>query len=80
MLGSVVGVVGTLQATEVLKELTGTGESLAGRLLLYDAKEPRFETVRIGWDPENPLTGENPTIHDLSDDVEAAPTCAAQSE
>ncbi|HYD15006.1 MAG TPA: molybdopterin-synthase adenylyltransferase MoeB, partial [Hyphomicrobium sp.] len=47
VLGSVVGVVGTLQATEVLKELTGVGESLAGRLLLYDAKEPRFETVRV---------------------------------
>jgi adenylyltransferase/sulfurtransferase len=66
VLGAVVGVVGTLQATEVIKELTGVGESLAGRLLLYDAKEPRFETVRVAWDPENPLTGTNPTIADLS--------------
>ncbi len=66
VLGSVVGVIGTLQATEVIKELTGIGESLAGRLLLYDAKEPRFETVRVAWDPENPLTGQNPTILDLS--------------
>lgn len=66
VLGAVVGVVGTLQATEVIKELTGVGESLAGRLLLYDAKEPRFETVRVAWDPENPLTGTNPTIIDLS--------------
>ncbi|HYD14884.1 MAG TPA: adenylyltransferase, partial [Hyphomicrobium sp.] len=66
VLGSVVGVVGTLQATEVLKELTGVGEGLAGRLLLYDAKEPRFETVRVAWDPENPLSGLNPTILDLS--------------
>jgi molybdopterin/thiamine biosynthesis adenylyltransferase len=66
VLGSVVGVMGTLQATEVLKELTGAGESLAGRLLLYDAKEPRFETVRVAWDPENPLTGSAPTIVDLS--------------
>lgn len=80
VLGSVVGVVGTLQATEVLKELTGTGESLAGRLLLYDAKEPRFEIVRIGWDPENPLTGENPTIHAISDNAEPAVTCTARSE
>lgn len=66
VLGAVVGVVGTLQATEVIKELTGVGESLAGRLLLYDAKEPRFEIVRVAWDPDNPLTGTNPTIADLS--------------
>lgn len=66
VLGSVVGVVGTLQATEVIKELAGVGEGLAGRLLLYDAKEPRFETVRVAWDPENPLTGLKPTIVDLS--------------
>jgi molybdopterin/thiamine biosynthesis adenylyltransferase len=66
VLGSVVGVVGTLQATEVVKEIAGVGESLAGRLLLYDAKEPRFETVRVAWDPDNPLTGRAPTIHDLS--------------
>lgn len=66
VLGAVVGVIGTLQATEVLKELAGVGEGLAGRLLLYDAKEPRFEMVRVAWDPENPLTGEAPTIVDLS--------------
>ena len=66
VLGSVVGVIGTLQATEVIKELTGFGETLAGRLLLYDAKEPRFETVRVSWDSDNPLTGHAPTILDLS--------------
>ncbi|WP_072396318.1 HesA/MoeB/ThiF family protein [Hyphomicrobium sp. CS1GBMeth3] len=66
VLGSVVGVLGTLQATEVIKEITGVGETLAGRLLLYDAKEPRFETVRVAWDPDNPLTGRTPTIRDLS--------------
>lgn len=66
VLGAVVGVIGTLQATEVVKEITGVGESLAGRLLLYDAKEPRFETVRVAWDPDNPLTGRAPSIRDLS--------------
>jgi molybdopterin/thiamine biosynthesis adenylyltransferase len=66
VLGSVVGVIGTLQATEVVKEITGAGGSLAGRLLLYDAKEPRFETIRVAWDPDNPLTGSNPTLHDLA--------------
>lgn len=74
VLGSVVGVVGTLQATEVLKELIGVGEGLAGRLLLYDAKEPRFEMVRVAWDPENPLTGTHPTIRDLG--AHAAPAAA----
>jgi adenylyltransferase/sulfurtransferase len=66
VLGSVVGVIGALQATEVIKELTGVGDSLAGRLLLYDAKEPRFETMRVAWDPDNPLTGRAPAIVDLS--------------
>jgi adenylyltransferase/sulfurtransferase len=66
VLGAVVGVVGTLQATEVLKELLGIGESLAGRLLIYDALSARFEQVRYGWDRNNPLSGEAPTIHDLA--------------
>lgn len=80
VLGSVVGVIGTLQATEVLKELTGTGESLAGRLMLYDAKEPRFETVRIAWDPENPLSGETPTILDLSGHAKEHASLACEGE
>lgn len=80
VLGAVVGVVGTLQATEVLKELIGIGESLAGRLLIYDALSARFEQVRYGWDRNNPLSGDAPTIRDLSlhdqpDGVVAA--CAA---
>lgn len=66
VLGAIVGVVGTLQATEVLKEITGAGESLAGRLVIYDAKAARFETVAIAWDPDNALSGRSPTIHDLS--------------
>lgn len=66
ILGAVAGVIGTLVATEILKEITGAGESLAGRLIVYDAKEPRFETVSVGWDPDNALSGRNPTIRDLS--------------
>jgi molybdopterin/thiamine biosynthesis adenylyltransferase len=66
ILGAVAGVIGTLQATEVLKELLGIGTSLAGRLLIYDALGGRFETMNYGWDPENALNGENPTIKDLS--------------
>jgi adenylyltransferase/sulfurtransferase len=79
VLGSVVGVVGTLQATEVLKEITGTGDSLAGRLLIYDAKAARFETVSVAWDPDNALSGRSPTIRDLSIHAGAVadPVCAS---
>ena len=66
VLGVTVGVVGTLQATEVVKEILGLGESLAGRLLIYDARAARFQEVKIAWDPGNPLSGTNPTITDLS--------------
>lgn len=66
VLGAVVGVIGTLQATEAIKEITGFGDSLAGRLVIYDAKECRFETVSIAWDPDNKLSGKNARIKDLS--------------
>jgi adenylyltransferase/sulfurtransferase len=66
VLGAVVGVIGTLQATETLKELLGIGETLAGRLMIYDALAQRFEQVKVAWDPDNPLSGNNPTIRDLS--------------
>jgi len=66
VLGVTVGVVGTLQATEIIKEILGLGESLAGRLLIYDARAARFQEVKISWDPDNPLSGTNPTIFDLS--------------
>jgi adenylyltransferase/sulfurtransferase len=59
VLGALTGVIGALQAMEVLKEIVGFGESLVGRLLLYDARSARFETIRYGWDPANPLTGRN---------------------
>ncbi|MEZ5851775.1 MAG: molybdopterin-synthase adenylyltransferase MoeB [Hyphomicrobiaceae bacterium] len=79
VLGAVVGVVGTLQATEILKEIIDLGDSLAGRLLIYDALGARFESVKVGWDPDNPLSGTNPTIHDLSIHAKApatGPVCA----
>jgi adenylyltransferase/sulfurtransferase len=66
VLGAVVGVVGTLQATEVLKELLSIGESLAGRLLIYDALRQHFEKVKVAWDPDNPLSGTAASIRDLS--------------
>ena len=80
VLGAVVGVVGALQATEVLKELVGIGESLAGRLLIYDALGQRFEHVKIAWDPDNPLSGRSPTITDLSIHAETSQAACLASD
>ncbi len=66
VLGATVGVIGTLQATEIIKETLALGESLAGRLLIYDARSARFNEIKIAWDPTNPLTGTAPSIRDLS--------------
>ena len=66
MLGAVTGVMGTLQATEVLKLILGIGESMSGRLLLWDALDARFRTVRLRRDPGCALCGEAATIRDLS--------------
>ena len=66
VLGAVVGVIGTLQATEVLKEILGLGRTLAGRLMIWDALGAEFQEVRIAWDPNNALSGTEPTIRDLS--------------
>jgi len=78
ILGAVAGVIGCLQAVEVVKELLGIGESLVGRLLLYDALQARFSTVSYGWDPENPLNGRNPRFRDLTHHrAEAGPRAAA---
>ncbi|MDJ0513187.1 MAG: molybdopterin-synthase adenylyltransferase MoeB [Methyloceanibacter sp.] len=66
ILGAVAGVLGCLQAVEVVKELLGIGEGLVGRLLLYDGLQARFSDIRYAWDPDNPLNGQNPTLQDLS--------------
>jgi len=57
ILGAVAGVVGTLQATEVLKELLGLGESLSGTLLLYDALRAGFHKIAVPRDPDCPTCG-----------------------
>jgi len=66
VLGSVTGVMGTLQATEVLKEILRIGQSLAGRLLLWDALTTRFRTVTLRHDPACILCGPHATLHDMS--------------
>jgi len=64
--GAVTGVMGTLQATEVLKELLGIGETLAGKLLIWDALATRFRVVRLRRDPQCAACGEHATLRDLS--------------
>jgi adenylyltransferase/sulfurtransferase len=66
ILGAAAGVMGTLQALEILKEIMGLGQSLAGKLLIYDALDTRFRTVTVKPDPACALCGANPTISDLS--------------
>ena len=58
VLGPVTGVMGTLQATEVLKEVLGIGAGLAGRLLIWDALSVRFHVVRLVRDPVCALCGD----------------------
>lgn len=66
ILGALPGVVGSLMALEVIREIVGFGEGLVGRLLMLDARSLRFETLRYAWDPGNPLSGEKSAIRDLS--------------
>jgi sulfur-carrier protein adenylyltransferase/sulfurtransferase len=62
VLGILPGIVGILQATEVVKLIVGAGESLAGRLLHIDALDMKFREFRVPRDPHCPVCGENPTI------------------
>jgi molybdopterin-synthase adenylyltransferase len=61
ILGALTGVVGSLVALEVLREIVGFGEGLVGRLLMIDARAMRFETLSYAWDPANPLSGSDQT-------------------
>jgi len=66
ILGALAGVAGSLAALEVIRAIVGFGEGLVGRLLMIDARGMRFEMLGYAWDPENPLSGNKPTIRDLS--------------
>jgi adenylyltransferase/sulfurtransferase len=77
VLGAVTGVMGTLQATEVLKEILGIGDTLSGRLLVWDALATRFRTIKLRSDPSCALCGPDATIRDLSaHGIPEGPTCA----
>lgn len=66
VLGALAGTMGSIQATEAIKELLGIGETLSGSLLIYDGLTTTFRKVRVKPDPDCPLCGAAPTIQDLS--------------
>ena len=79
--GGVLGVlcasIGSIQVTEAIKVLTGVGDPLVGRLMIYDALEMNYRTVKVRKDPECAVCGKNPTVTELID-YEAF--CGAVSE
>jgi len=75
VLGVLPGVIGMIQATEALKYLLGMGELLASRLLIYDALAMTFRTVQLRRNAHCPICGENPTITELKDELDALNVC-----
>ncbi|HEY8694751.1 MAG TPA: molybdopterin-synthase adenylyltransferase MoeB [Chloroflexota bacterium] len=67
VLGILPGIIGVIQAIEVVKLILGIGDSLQGRLMLFDALEMKFREVRVRRDPACPVCGDHPTIHELID-------------
>jgi sulfur-carrier protein adenylyltransferase/sulfurtransferase len=67
VLGALCGVIGSLQALETIKLITGTGELLRGRLLTYDALSQHFQTLQLARNPSCPLCGSSPSIHQLAE-------------
>ncbi|HEV2634759.1 MAG TPA: adenylyltransferase/sulfurtransferase MoeZ [Actinocrinis sp.] len=77
VLGVLCGSIGAIQVTEAIKLLTGIGEPLVGRLMIYDALEMSYRSVKVRKDPECAVCGKNPTVTELID-YEAF--CGAVSE
>ena len=67
VLGVLPGIIGCIQATEILKLAIGRGSSLVGRLLLFNALDMKFRELKLRRDPECPVCGEHPTIRELID-------------
>jgi adenylyltransferase/sulfurtransferase len=77
VLGVLCGSIGSIQVTEAIKVITGIGEPLVGRLMIYDALEMTYRSVKVRKDPECPVCGKNPTVTELIDYEEF---CGAVSE
>jgi molybdopterin/thiamine biosynthesis adenylyltransferase len=67
VLGVLAGIIGNIQAVETLKLILGIGESLAGKLLIYDALNTEFRKLKLKRDVNCPVCGDNPTIKELID-------------
>ncbi len=67
VLGAIAGILGTIQATEALKFITGVGDLLTNRLLIFDAKKMNFRTVKVKRNPKCPVCGDHPSITELID-------------
>jgi adenylyltransferase/sulfurtransferase len=85
VLGVLPGIIGCIQATEILKLAIGKGSSLVGRLLLFNALDMKFRELKLRRDPECPVCGEHPTITELIDyemfcGIEPKPTTANADE
>jgi sulfur-carrier protein adenylyltransferase/sulfurtransferase len=65
--GVICATIGAGQATEGIKILTGVGDPLIGRMMLYDALEASWQTIKVNKDPECPVCGKNPTVTELID-------------
>jgi len=78
VLGAIAGMLGTIQATEVLKYLTGVGELLTNRLLTFDAKKMEFRTIQVKHNHRCAICGDHPTITELVDYEQA--TCELKSK
>ncbi len=82
VLGAITGIIGSIQATEVFKQILGVGQPLIGRLLLVDALTMEFRTMKLRRDPECPLCGDHPTVTGLIDYDQfcgSAPLVAAEA-
>jgi adenylyltransferase/sulfurtransferase len=66
ILGALPGIVGSMMALEVIREIVGFGTGLVRRYLMIDLRDLRFEPIEYRWDPDNPLSGRSASIKDLS--------------
>ncbi len=82
--GGVLGVlcasIGSIQVNEAIKVLTGIGEPLVGRLMIYDALEMTYRSVKVNKDPECPVCGKNPTVTELIDYEEFCGTVSEEAQ
>jgi adenylyltransferase/sulfurtransferase len=68
-MGVLPGIIGIIQATEVIKYLLGIGELLLGRMIYYDALYMTFDEIRIRKNPQCPVCGEEPKIDQIQEEV-----------